>query len=100
MKQLSGRSYSVDLDGELLRRNRRDLRQVNGNDSITKGAAAEAVEEQPGSDASQSPTRPVPAAPNPASVVPDQVPRLEPRQSDRPKQRPVWTKDYQCEWNE
>lgn len=88
VKRLSGRSYSVDIDGELYRRNRHDLRPAPG-DGMRPEAEAHHEPENHISDQ-------VPAAPNP--VQSEEAP--PPGRPQRIRTRPVWTKDYVCDGDE
>lgn len=84
IQQLSGRSYSVEIDGEMRRRNRRDLRP-----------AAQVEQQMPPQDPAPPRSGAVLAAPNP--VLPDEPPIpviAGPRQSSRVHREPVWLKDY------
>ena len=96
MKQLSGRSYSIEMDGDLLRRNRRDLRPT------ALDHLPEAPEQGQHATAESMPESPIPeqapAAPNPVLSDNSQTP-IPTRRSLRERKRPCWSKDYECEWD-
>jgi len=82
VKQLSGRSYSIEVDGELLRRNRRDLKPTNSEDTL----------EQAASSPTPLDSSDVLAAPNPAHTDHAPVPvvgSVPVRSSGRIRREPV-----------
>ena len=87
VKQLLRRSYSVDLEGELLHRNRRDLKPTNSENAPVQNTDNPVILES--SD--------VLAAPNPTHIDSTPVPiggSAQARASGRIRQEPVWLKDY------
>lgn len=91
-KQLSGRSYSVEIDGELRRRNRRDLRPT-----MVSGEPTNHPVPEPPPNSENTNSESVPAAPNPvqSDIAPSPLAQ-EPRRSQRERRQPAWMADYQC----
>ena len=89
------RSYKVEVDGVVYRRNRRQLIRT----SEPKPSAPATLEPEPESNPEKAPTTvPVPVSQQGAEPTPQaeamKLPVEAPRRSERVRKQPAWMKDY------
>ena len=88
------RSYKVEVDGVVYRRNRRQLIRT----SEPEPSAPATLEPEPESNLEKAPTVPVPVSQQAAEPTPQaeamKLPVEAPRSSERVRKQPAWMKDY------
>ena len=88
------RSYKVEVDGVVYRRNRRQLIRT----SEPEPSAPATLEPEPESNLEKAPTVPVPVSQQAAEPTPQaeamKLPVEAPRRSERVRKQPAWLKDY------
>ena len=88
------RSYKVEVDGVVYRRNRRQLIRT----SEPEPSAPATLEPEPESNLEKAPTVPVPVSQQAAEPTPQaeamKLPVGAPRRSERVRKQPAWMKDY------
>ena len=88
------RSYKVEVDGVVYRRNRRQLIRT----SEPEPSAPATLEPEPESNLEKAPTVPVPVSQQAAEPTPQaeamKLPVEAPRRSERVRKQPAWMKDY------